>query len=948
MTTREQWARVDAALDEILALPRAAWAAACARVRDEQLRCEIESLLANMDGMDPILDFPAGGAPLTEDHQGGAVDDAHTGLAAGTRIGAYRVVELLGRGGMGEVYRAQRADGQFEQEVAIKLMRAEIGGRPQRFHAERQILARLEHPNIARLHDGGVTADGRPYMVMELVIGRPITRWCEDHRSGPRERLHLFLAVCEAVAYAHRNLVVHRDLKPGNVLVTKDGTVKLVDFGVARLLDGAPSEETQHAAMTPGYAAPEQLSGGQITTATDVYALGMLLFELLTGANPWGDDEISIAALITRVLQQDVPLASKYAARSGKGPVPVKLLSGDLDAIIAKAVRKEPESRYESVNLLHTDISRTLRSEPVSARTGARWYVAGRFLRRHRWGAAAAATVAAAILAAAGGIAWQGQVARREAARALAVKNFLVSVFKASDPRIASNKPRGQITAKELLDGSVGRIEHDFTGHPDLQLELLGVADDIYGYLLDDDRYEALMKQRVTLARRLYGEHHPVVIEGAITEAWASIYTQDFATANRELVRADALLHEAHLDGSALRAEWWLAKERAMETTPDTAAARRRALDQAIELFAKYDPKNASYPAALANAALQRYVNAEYPDAASYGSRAIRIAESLDEHDDADLAVMYGNQADALARLGRFDEARHAYDRAADLARRTNGEQYGTYWRVMSKHASMIYEHGDRAEALAMFAAMLAVIPPDWKATTDDTLSREDYAACLTREGRAAESVPLLEAALEVVKARPRHDFDVRSAEELLGDAYDAVGRTDDARSSLQAALEDYAAHEPGSRPAALEARERWARFLIDHPRGAQDEADARATLSGLLKDAASSARYTAAPARAQADLAKLELRRADAAAAFQRIQFAEAALRDIQAVYDVRVAEEILLMRAEVLVALQRIPEARAAAGQALAQALRHGPAQGANSLRARAILARLPTPLT
>ena len=324
-------------------------------------------------------------------------------------------------------------------------------------------------------------------------------------------------------AYAHRKLVVHRDLRPSNVFVTDDGEVKLLDFGVARLLDQTPNEQTRHGALTPGYAAPEQLTGGQITTATDVYALGMLLFELVTGANPWGSDDMSIAALVGRVLLQDVPVASKFAARPGGAPIPAKLITGDLDAIISKAVRKEPGSRYASVTLLQADVIRMLRSEPVSARDGA---------------------------------------------RSSAVKNFLVRVFRASDPRIASDKPRGQITAKELLDGSVDRIEHDFSGQSDLQLELLGIADEIYGYLLDDERYEALMKRRVTLARRLYGEHHPVVIEGAITEAWASIYTQHFSEANRELSHADALLHEAHLDQSALRGEWWLARDRALESTP--------------------------------------------------------------------------------------------------------------------------------------------------------------------------------------------------------------------------------------------------------------------------------------------------------------------------------------------------------------------------------------------
>lgn len=885
---------------------------------------------------DPVLDFPAGSMSTR-------AEPARVGLAPGVRIGAYRVVELLGRGGMGEVYRAERADGHFEQQVAIKLVRREVGDRPQRFHAERQILARLEHPNIAGLHDGGVADDGRLFMVMDLIVGTPITRWCGEHRSTLAERLKLFLAVCDAVAYAHRKLVVHRDLKPSNVFVTEDGEPKLLDFGVARLLDQTPNEETRHGALTPGYAAPEQLTGGQITTATDVYALGMLLFELLTGANPWGFDDLPLAALVGRVLEADVPVASRFAARRAQPPISPKQLSGDLDAIIAKAVRKEPESRYSSVTLLQADVIRMLKSEPISARDGARAYVAGRFFKRHRWGVAAAGVIAIAILTAAGGIAWQGHVAKQEAARASAVKNFLITVFRASDPRIASDKPRGQITAKELLDSSVGRIEHDFSGQPQLQLELLGIADEIYGYFLDDDRYEALMKQRVALARRLYGEHHPVVIEGAITDAWASIYTQDFAAANRSLMHADALLHDAQLDQSALRAEWWLARDRALESTPDSGATRRHAVDQAIALFAKHDPQNKSYPAALANAAMTRYLDTEYDDAAVLNARAISVARSIPDHDDADLALIYSNQGDVLAKLGHFDAAEKSYDSAADLVRRTSGEQYGTYWRVLGLHASMLYLHGDRDAALSMLATMLATIPADWKATTDDTFAREVYADCLTQEGRGAEAVPLLEAALKVLAARPRHDYDLRRLQSLLGNAYEEVARIDDARTALQWALQDYDTHESHGRPGVLEARERWARFLIDHPRGAGDAASANEALRQVLVDARAAAAYTVAVARTHADLARQALKSGHAADALKEANAADAALRQVRSVHDVRIEDEVMLVKSEALAAQQRLTEARSTAALALASALRHGGPQGAGVRRARTLLSRL-----
>ena len=938
MSVNSEWQRIDAALDEILSLPPAQWKEACARLagNDRDFCRELESLLAHVGGEDPILDFSAAAAT-------GDIPTASPGLEPGTRIGAFRVVRLLGRGGMGEVYLAERADGQFEQDVAIKLVRSEIVGSAQRFNAERQILARLEHPHIAGLRDGGVSPDGRPYMVMDLIRGRPITHWIRERHCTLTQRLQLFLEVCDAVAYAHRKLVVHRDLKPSNVFVTDDGQVKLLDFGVARLLDRAPCDETRSGAMTPGYAAPEQLTGGHITTSTDVYALGLLLFELVTGANPWGTDDLPLAALVVRVLDESVPPASKFAGRRIDAPIAGKGLSGDLDAIIAKATRKEPESRYDSVSQMQTDIIRTLRSEPVSARDGARWYVAGRFVRRHRWSVLAAVLLTATIFAAAGGIAWQGHIAKQEAARASAVKDFLVRVFRASDPRVASDKPRGQITAKELLDGSVGRIEGEFSGQPELRLELLGLTMEIYGYLGDDERYEALMKRRVSLARRLYGEHHPIVIDGEITDAWASIYTQDFADANRHLQRSDRLIREAGLDESKQRAEWWLAKERVLQATPDSTHARLDALRRGIELFARFDPHSPSYPAALANAATARLQNAEYVDAADLDARAISVEEALTDRDDTDLAVIYSNYGNALSKLGRFAEAERAFDTSAALSRRTEGEHYGTYWRTLQDHASMLYLHGDRDRALAMSEEMLKAIPENWKANTDDTLAREGFADMLTRDGSASQAVPLLEAALHVLTVRPRHEYDVRRAHRLLGEAYDAVGRHEEARASLQLALGDYDAHEPHDRPEVLEVRERWAHVLLEYPRDDADMAAARDSLERVLTEGAAAAPHTAALALAHEDLAQMALNSGQASAALQELQRAESALGRITAVYDVRIADDILLLRAEALAALRRLPEARAAATQALLLTRSHDAAQSARVSRASSLVARL-----
>jgi serine/threonine protein kinase len=408
------WEVVEAALDALLALPPGERPAALDRIAagNAAVCRELESLLQFVDGEDAVLDRPPGGS-----------SGAAGSIAPGTRIGAYRVLRLIGRGGMGEVYLAERADGQYQQQVALKLIRREIADQSARFQLERQTLARLDHPGIARLLDGGVTEDGRPYMVMELVTGRDLISWCRERHCSLEERLRLFIDVCTALEYAHRNLVVHRDLKPANVVVTKDGVIKLLDFGIAKLLappgDDTPPEHppTENAPLTLSYAAPEQISHGAITTATDVYALGMLLFELLTGARPWNFNELSLAAGIDKVLREMPPAMSDFAQARGDSPVAPRLLQGDLDVIAAKALRKEPERRYESVSTLRGDLERSCRHEPVTARDGAKLYAVGRFLRRYRM---LVASLGVAVLALLGGTAatlWQANAARLEARR---------------------------------------------------------------------------------------------------------------------------------------------------------------------------------------------------------------------------------------------------------------------------------------------------------------------------------------------------------------------------------------------------------------------------------------------------------------------------------------------------------------------------------------------------
>ncbi|MBV8803629.1 MAG: serine/threonine protein kinase, partial [Sinobacteraceae bacterium] len=334
-----QLARVDALLDELLDLPIETRPSVLDRKcpDDPAVRAEVDSLLRAAGAVGEFLSTPA---TLAAEPQPGD-------FTPGTRIGVWRITRRIGRGGMGVVYEAERAEGDFRQRAAIKVLRQDAIAELPRFHIERQILARLEHPGIARLYDGGVTSDDRPYMVMEFVQGQSITQYCASNRTPLAQRMKLFLQVCEAVAYAHRNLIVHRDLKPANILVTQEGQIKLLDFGVAKLIEAGRLDMTQTigAPITPLSAAPEQLLGHPVTTTTDVYALGLLLFELLTDTQPWLRAGGPIAQAVRVVLDEPAPVPSRRAAEIRAPPFPARVLRGDFDAIVAKAVRREPQHR---------------------------------------------------------------------------------------------------------------------------------------------------------------------------------------------------------------------------------------------------------------------------------------------------------------------------------------------------------------------------------------------------------------------------------------------------------------------------------------------------------------------------------------------------------------------------------------------------------------------------
>ena len=473
---------------------------------DADLIADVERLLAADVQAGRFLEdaVASGAAAVLQDETQGEI---------GRRLGPYRLVRELGRGGMGVVYLAERDDEEFQHRVAIKLLHRglETGEIVARFQTERQILAHLDHPSIARLFDGGTSTDGRPYFVMELIEGKPIDAHCDAEGLSLRGRLELMIEVLAAVSEAHRNLVVHRDLKPSNVLVTADGRPKLLDFGVAKILAPlAPelpgrTDATSHGLVLPmtlAWASPEQILGLPVTTATDVYALGVLLYRLLTGRHPYPVEGRSVREIERLILEHRPERPSAVAL------VP-RQLRGDLDTIVLGALAKEPAERYGSVERLAEDLGLVLQGRPITFRpTPLRTRIL-KFVRRHRWGTAAAVLIAALVLSLAGSLAVGSARAARERDHATQVASLLADLFEIADP---GERRGSSITARELLDQGTERVLHRLDGQPETQGTMLATLGRLYVQLGLYDRAAEVLRESVAVERRRGENHEDLVL----------------------------------------------------------------------------------------------------------------------------------------------------------------------------------------------------------------------------------------------------------------------------------------------------------------------------------------------------------------------------------------------------------------------------------------------------
>lgn len=500
-----RWQRVKDIFPAVVDLPPADRAAVLdAHCRgDDVLRREVESLLAS--------DTPPGADAPIAHAVDAAIATAAAGVVPGQRVGPYRILREIGQGGMATVFLAVRDDDEFQQRVAIKVVRGALGADAlKRFRAERQILASLEHPSIARLLDGGTTADGLPYLVMEYVDGEPISQYCEERQLTIRGRLLLFCRVCDAVSHAHRGLVVHRDLKPSNILVIEDvstplgaGVPKLLDFGIAKLIDedaaaGASITQTGQRALTPEYASPEQVRGDPITTATDVYSLGVLLYELLTGERPLAFATRQSAEVERVVCTVEPRKPSTVAAPSRHA----QQLVGDLDTIALTALQKEPARRYPSAAHLAEDIRRHLEGLPVVARPATWRYRSSRFVRRNRAGVAVAAVFVLVVVVFVAALGLQVRRVAQERDTADQVSNLLLELYSSYDP----SESGGRMTAQEILDRGATRIQSELKDQPDVQARMLDAIGSLYIKIGLNDRAVDVLRTSLSLRRSMGGE----------------------------------------------------------------------------------------------------------------------------------------------------------------------------------------------------------------------------------------------------------------------------------------------------------------------------------------------------------------------------------------------------------------------------------------------------------
>jgi serine/threonine protein kinase len=720
------------------------------------LRAEVESLLTAHEKAASFLEvdtqIESEAAPLF------SID--------GKQLGPYRLLAILGTGGMGSVYRAERSDGRFEKQVAIKVVPAALHSAEllRRFTNEQQILAALEHPNIARLIDAGVSSEDIPYFVMEHVEGTPVTEFCDAHELSTRERLELFQTLCSAVQYAHQHLVVHRDLKPANILVTADGVPKLLDFGIAKITDPWSTgnlEVTRSLLnpMTPAYASPEQVRGQVLTIATDIYSLGVLLYELLTGQLPYqviGKSLEEAIRLISEV-EPDKPTAvARRHTPGGQGaPRPMLEFSSDLDVIVAKAMCKDRQQRYHSAEDLSADLTRYLDGLPVLAQRSSFRYRASKFTRRHRVGVAVA-TAALVLLVGftttmtvqARRIARERDRANREAESSRRVAEFITNMFKVSDPSEARGK---SVTAREILDKASTDINTGLARDPELQAQMMDVIGDVYRNLGLYSRAHPLLQISADTRRRLFGPTNSETLKSmndlAVTLDEEGQYAEAEKLQRETLDTRRRVLGPNNLDTFTSMTELSLIL-RQEGRYPEAERLQREVLDSYQRLLGPNDSHTLNGTDQLATTLTEV---GQYPEAEKLRRETLDKYRRILGPDHPRTLMSLSNLAGTLEHEGKYPEAEELYRETLDDHRRIFGPEHPRTIGVMDDLAEALSHQRKFAEAenlrretLALYRRVLGPEHPD------TLISMANLAETYALEGRPAEAEKLYQKTLEV------------------------------------------------------------------------------------------------------------------------------------------------------------------------------------------------------
>lgn len=707
---------------------------------DQELRAEVESLLRSDDEATGAFLKPPEGASV-----GDMIERQGRDTLIGTTLGPYRVKERLAAGGMGVVYTADRVDGQFEQRVAIKVIKRGMDseGVLRRFKRERQTLASLVHEYIARLLDGGVTPDGRPYLVMEYIEGEAIDEYCDARSLSVRARLDLFRKVCRAVQFAHANLVVHRDLKPSNIVVTAEGTPKLLDFGIAKLLDDGEGvdrsviETGEERLMTPTYASPEQVRGGSITTRTDVYGLGLVLYELLSGHRPQRVDTRARQE-IERIICEEQPTRpsvvvdsvetyetgagetrtltpeSVSRTREGRPGLLRRRLAGDLDNVVMMALRKEAERRYASVEQLSEDIASYLTGRPVAARADTFSYRTAKFLSRHRIPVLALLLVVASLLVGIVATAIENSRARRAERDAVvrletaqAVVGLLLDVFETSDPR---ESPDTQMTAEEILARGAEKVREQLADRPEVRATLLSAIGNAYRRMGDYEEARPLLEEALTLRKRELGEYDAATAASFDRFGMLLQSVGDHTGALENLERSRSIragMFEAPHPDLALSENNVGLALKDLGRLDEARACFERALEQRIELFGE---ENRLVAYSMSNLARLLTRLGELDEAERLQRRALAIRESILPPDHVDLADSMNSLAVTLRRRGESDEVESLYRRSIEILGKRYGEDHPLVARVCVNLSRLLRDDGRMGEARRLLDAAIGAL----------------------------------------------------------------------------------------------------------------------------------------------------------------------------------------------------------------------------------------------